>query len=636
MDDERDACALVAIARKDGAATREILAETIRGLECLAHRSGSIDGEGDGSGVLTDIPRGLWADALAASRIDPSLARDARFAVAHLFVPAHDDERVEAEVRRIFARHRVRIVLERHGTTRRAALGPRATAGEPRFWQLGLLVLGSARRAGGRLYRVGIEIERATPATVVSLSWSTVVYKLRGDPQQLAAYFTDLADPRFATSMAFGHNRYATNTTTSFERVQPFAAFAHNGEINTIARLRDEATALGIALSRSGSDSQDVDAVLRGLVLGRGLDPIEALELLFPPIVNEVRGMEPAAQDAFARARASFGPFAQGPAAFLARVGDLCLAGVDAMGLRPLWYVETDEAHVFTSERGFIPLERFSADPRPIGPGEHIALERSPRGWRLIDQRALRTRFVALRARRGCAFDGDRRRFETGGPLLAPDAAATPPRGRIRPEVAILPDEVEDLAIRREQQLAALGYEPEDLKQAAFMEETANELIGSLGYDGPLAALATKRANLADHLQETVAVVTNPAIDREREIEHFSTRVVVGPRPSIDGSGKARPWVELRVPLLLGGHAPESAIALDDLRPLARAAGTWLIADLAAELRRQGRRDACVRDSDRDWEDAPRIALERLARSAVRAGRAGTRVVIVRDHAVRA
>src|SRR5256886_481558 len=278
MDDERDACALVAIARKDGAATHDVLSETIRGLECLAHRSGSIDGEGDGSGVLTDIPRELWADASAAS--------------------------------------------------------------------------------------------------VVSLSRSTAVYKLRGHPQQLATYYTDLADPRFRTSMAFGHNRYATNTTTSFERVQPFPTFAHNGEINTIARLRDEAGSLGIALSRDGSDSQDVDATLRGLVLGRGLHPIEALELLFPPIVNEVRRMDPVAQDAFARARASFGPFAQGPAAFLARVGDLCLAGVDAMGLRPLWHVETDEAHVFTSERGFIPLERYAADPRPIAPGEHVALER--------------------------------------------------------------------------------------------------------------------------------------------------------------------------------------------------------------------------------------------------------------------
>src|SRR5438477_6023362 len=570
--DERDACALVAVARKDGKPTREVLAETIRGLECLAHRSGSIDGEGDGSGILSDIPRDLWADALAGARLDPSLAFDRRFAVAHLFVPTGDDELVEAEVRRIVARHRVRILLERHGTTRSAALGPRAKAGEPRFWQLALQVQGPARRAGRRLYRVGLEIERQTPATIVSLSRSTVVYKLRGHPQQLAAYFTDLADPRFDTSMAFGHNRYATNTTTSFERVQPFAAFAHNGEINTISRLHEEVASLGIPLSRDGSDSQDVDATLRGLVLGRGLDPIEAIELLFPPIVNEVRTMDAHAQDAFTRARAAFGPFAQGPAAFLARLGDLCVVGVDAMGLRPLWHVETDEAHVFASERGFIPLERYAADPRPLAPGEHAALERTARGWRHLDEQAIRSRFVALRAKRGCAPADDRRRLETSGPLMPREGAALPrPAGRV--ELSVMPDEIEDLGVRREQQLAAFGYEPEDLKQAAFMEETGNELIGSLGYDGPLAALATKHANLADYLQETVAVVTNPAIDREREIEHFSTRVVVGPRPSIDRAGRPRPWIELRVPLLVGGHAPESAIAPADLRPLAPAAG---------------------------------------------------------------
>ncbi|HEV2250356.1 MAG TPA: glutamate synthase-related protein, partial [Candidatus Limnocylindria bacterium] len=521
-------------------------------------------------------------------------------------------------------------------TTRSAALGPRARSGEPRFWQLALTVLGPARRAGRRLYRAGVDVERETPATIVSLSRSTVVYKLRGHPQQLGAYFTDLADPRFRTSMAYGHNRYATNTTTSFERVQPFAAFAHNGEINTISRLRDEAASLGIALSRDGSDSQDVDATLRGLVLGRGLDPIEALELLFPPIVNEVRRMDAQAQDAFTRARAAFGPFAQGPAAFLARMGDLCLVGVDAMGLRPLWHVETDEAHVFTSERGFMPLERYSGDPHPLAPGEHAGLERTARGWRYLDEGTIRARFVALRAKRGCALLDDRRRLETGGPRFAPEGAAEPRPRRDRMELSVMPDEVEDLAVRREQQLAALGYEPEDLKQAAFMEETGNELIGSLGYDGPLAALATKRANLADFLQETVAVVTNPAIDREREIEHFSTRIVVGPRPSIDGTGRPRPWIELRVPLLLGGHLPDSAIALDDLRPLARAAGTWLVDDLVAELGAHGRRSAAVLEADRDWAEDPREALSRLANAAVRAVRAGTRVVLVRDRAVRA
>ena len=644
MDDERDACALVAVARKDGAPTREVLAETVRGLECLAHRSGSVDGEGDGSGVLTDIPRELWADALGAAQLDPALAYDRRFAVAHLFLPAGDAEVVEAEIRRILARHRMRILLERQGATRRAALGPRAQAGEPRFWQIAIQLQGPAPRAGRRLYRLGVDIEETTPATVVSLSRSTAVYKLRGHPQQLAAYFSDLADPRFRTSMAFGHNRYATNTSTSFERVQPFPVFAHNGEINTIGRLREEAASLGIALSRAGSDSQDVDATIRGLVLGRGLDPIEAIELLFPPIVNEIRRLDPVAQDAYTRARAAFGPFAQGPAAFLARLGDLCLVGVDAMGLRPLWYVETDEAHVFTSERGFIPLERYSSDPRPLPPGEHAGLERTARGWRHLDERAIRARFVALRAKRGCVEAGDRAHLDTGGPLTPPsDASARASDGSARStrraerrvEVGVMPDEVEDLAIRREQQFAALGYEPEDLRQAMYMEETANELIGSLGYDGPLAALATKRANLADFLQETVAVVTNPAIDREREIEHFSTRIVIGPRPTIDGGGRTRPWTELRVPLLLGGHPAESGIAADDQRPLARKLGTWLIEDLVAQLSTACRRAPVVLESDRDWEEDPRDALARLAQAATGGVRAGSRVVLVRDRGVR-
>ena len=43
-----------------------------------------------------------------------------------------------------------------------------------------------------------------------------------------------------------------------------------------------------------------------------------------------------------------------------------------------------------------------------------------------------------------------------------------------------------------------------------------------LGYDGPLACFSPERQNLADFFKESVAVVTNPAIDREREIEHFS------------------------------------------------------------------------------------------------------------------
>src|SRR5436309_1410863 len=143
------------------------------------------------------------------------------------------------------------------------------------------------------------------------------------------------------------------------------------------------------------------------------------------------------------------------------------------------------------------------------------------RGWRLLDQTAVRDRFLAARRLRGVAMSGLRSQLVCGGP--------TEPIGASRRwEIGTPPDEMDDVSVRRERQFAALGFEPDDLKMASFMIETGNEPIGSLGYDGPLGALAP-RANLADHLQETVAVVTNPAIDRERETQHFSTRALLGP-----------------------------------------------------------------------------------------------------------
>jgi len=628
MAEERDACALVSIVRKDGCPTGSVAALAQDGLVALGHRSGAVDGEGDGSGLLTDIPRALWADELASSGLDPALVDDGGFAIAHLFVPRDGDEYTAEATRTILAAHGAKIHHERHGTTRSAALGPRARSGEPRFWQLALTVDGDAAAVDRVLWRAAAAIEAETAATVVSLSRSSVVYKLRGVAAQLPAYFTDLADPRFATSMAFGHNRYSTNTTTTFERAQPFPAFAHNGEIDTIGRLRDEAFALRLPLSRDGSDSQDVDAVLRGMTAGLGLDPIEAVELLFPPIVNELRRLGPELQDAYVQTRAAFGPFAQGPAAFLARIGDLCLFGVDAMGLRPLWHVETDEEHVFASERGFIPLADYATDPRPLGPGERVALERRSQGWVLIDQDQLRERFLAARRSRGAVVAGLRERLATGGPAAA--AADRLPSSRL--EVGSPPDEVEDLVVRREQQFAALGYEPDDLKAAAYMESTANEPIGSLGYDGPLAALSLRRMNLADHLQETVAVVTNPAIDREREIEHFSTRAILGPRPPLDRPSDRR-WIELRHPILLGGHAPEARVAAESERPIARSLGTWLLEDLVADLAPAG---ATLLSADRDWDEPAHDALARLGAQACRGVRAGTPLLVIADRGVAA
>jgi len=618
---EHDACALVAVARKDARPTRAVLELVLHGMACLAHRSGVVDGEGDGAGVLTDIPRALWAAELRSAAIDDGLAQSRRFAVGHFFLT---DDAERSTLVDALARHGITVLLSRADTTDERALGPRGRLEAPRFLQLALLARSGGHSGSRALYEAALEVERTTAATVVSLSRHTAVYKLRGSGHQLTSYFADLGDPRFATSVAFGHNRYATNTTTSFTRVQPFPVFAHNGEINTISRLREEARGLGLVLSRDGSDSQDVDAVIRGLVIRHRLTPIEAIELLFPPIVNEMKRMSGELQDAYVQARAALGPLAQGPAAILSRVGDTCVFGVDALGLRPLWHVETEDEHVFASERGFVPLERYVADPYPLGPGERVALRRE-NGWRFQDQQTVRQQFQNARRAHRVMLEGLRQRIICGGPAEAIHA------GR-RWEIGVAPDEVEDVAVRRERQFAALGFEPDDLKQAAFMAETGNELIGSLGYDGPLAALAP-RANLADHLHETVAVVTNPAIDREREIEHFSTRVLLGPRPS-PRARHSRPWIELATPILLGGHSPDTGISSDDFRSLARERGTWLLEDVLARFTADGRRAPLVLEADRDWEEHPRDALARLGAQAARGVRGGSRLVLVQDRAV--
>ncbi|MFN2520378.1 MAG: glutamate synthase-related protein [Candidatus Limnocylindria bacterium] len=634
MPDEHDSCALVAIVRKDGRPARAVLTDTIAGLECLAHRSGQVDGEADGAGILTDLPRELWAGLLADASLPPQLAEHPRFAVGHFLIPpSTDDASTRALIRAILARHRLRLVAERDGHQRVAALGPRGRADAPTFWQLALLGHRSGPAGDRALRTAASDVEWETGVTVASLSRSSVVYKVRGSPAALRAHYPDLSDPRFRTSVAFGHNRFSTNTATTFARVQPFGAFAHNGEINTIGRLRDEVASLALRLTPEGSDSQDVDAALRGMVDVLGLDPVEAIELLFPPIVNEIRRMPDELQDAYMQGRAALGPLAQGPAAFLTRLRDVCVFGVDAMGLRPLWHIEADDEHIFASERGFVPLARYAADPRPLGPGEHVALVRGAAGWRLLDEHAVRERFLEARRNRGAIEPGIRRHIECGGP--DEPVAAGSVRGHARWEVSFPPDEVDELAVRREQRLAALGFEPDDLKAASFMEAQGAEPIGSLGYDGPLAALASRRTNLADHLHETVAVVTNPAIDREREIEHFSTRVIVGPRPLPQRAGPHRTWIELKHPILLGGHAPEAGLDAEGSRRLARRLGTWRVEDLLDALGAGARgHPTAVLDADRDWEEPARDALARLGAEACRAVRAGARAVLVQDRHV--
>ena len=82
--EDRDACALYAAVSKQAQPTHEAIETALVALEKMLHRAGNVDGEGDGCGVLIDIPREIWAEAVREGGHASKLALDEHFAVAHI------------------------------------------------------------------------------------------------------------------------------------------------------------------------------------------------------------------------------------------------------------------------------------------------------------------------------------------------------------------------------------------------------------------------------------------------------------------------------------------------------------------------------------------------------------------------
>jgi glutamate synthase (NADPH) large chain len=620
--EDKDACAIYASVRKDATPSHEPIERAIPALQKMLHRAGNVDGEGDGCGLLVDIPRKIWAEEVRAGGHDPSLTLDDAFAVAHVFVERSQDlEKVQHDARELLGRGGFRILAERIGIVDSPALGPTAREEEPHFWQVGGLIADASRR-DRVLFDLMIELERELGVHVPSLSATTCVYKVMGAPQILAAYYPDLRDERAETIGCFGHNRYSTNTWPSFKRVQPFSVLGHNGEINTVEQLRQEARMLGVPIQPGSSDSQDLNRTVDTLVSRDGLSLAEAMEMVVPPIVNEIRSLPDELHRFYMYLRQAMGPFAQGPVALISRHGDECVFSADALGLRPLWQIETGEDFVFSSEPGVVAVAEMVSEPKPLAPGEKamVAIDRGAKRSTLHAHDEMlgivHDRWLARNgAEEAAPYD---RALTTGGPLEGADVPGYSDAG---------PEEPVKVADRV---LAGFGWQRDDVKLVQQMASTGAEPVGSLGYDGPLAALSPERQNLADYFKETVAVVTNPAIDREREMEHFSTRSVFGRRPSIDAAGEDTGTVETSFPVILGGHHGMAPLSDERYRQIAREHHTYLLEDLWEEFRgRAGAVDISLLESE-----TTQGAIERIKQEAVKKARDGAELLVLTDRTV--
>ncbi len=263
------------------------------------------------------------------------------------------------------------------------------------------------------------------------------------------------------------------------------------------------------------------------------------------------------------------------------------------------------------------------AEPKPLAPGQKALVT--------IDREARRSTLHPHDEMLGIVRD--RWLARNGAPRTArPTTARWMPVGRSRGArcpATRMPGPEEPVKVA-DRVLAGFGWQRDDVKLVQQMASNGAEPIGSLGYDGPLAALSPERQNLADYFKETVAVVTNPAIDREREVEHFSTRAVFGRRPSVDAAGGDTGTVEIGFPVILGGHHEMAPLSDSTYRRIAREQRTYLLEDLWEEFRgRAGAVDISLLESE-----TTKGAIERIKQEAVKKVRDGAELLVLTDRTV--
>ena len=315
--EERDACGVGFVADIRGRKSHRTLQRALTALQNLSHRGAvSADGlTGDGAGVLTGIPHGLFRRELAARGV--TLERDEDLGVGVFFVSNEAPvERMYALIDEAIARSALEVLCWRDVPINDDALGEEARRRRPILRHVLL------KRPAGLdddaferlLYLTRKRIENALWDAdlgrfyIPSFSHRTLSYKGLMVAPQLSTFYLDLADPVYETSIAVFHQRYSTNTMPRWSLAQPFRFLAHNGEINTLQgnvnfmRGREPVLSSPVwgdalheilpVIEPDGSDSAALDNAFELLVLS-GRDPAHALMMLVPEAFEETGDLDP-------------------------------------------------------------------------------------------------------------------------------------------------------------------------------------------------------------------------------------------------------------------------------------------------------------------------------------------------------
>ena len=509
---DHDACGVGFVARLGAPPSREIVQRGLTALHRLAHRGGvDADGRsGDGAGLLMAMPEAFLRERAR----EAGIRLPKRFGVGMVFLQPAQEAAVRETVERLAEESGLRFLGWREVPTDASIIGPRALATLPVIRQC---FFGPGRRSRdfeGALFRLRKQIEAAAPhgTYICSLSCRTIVYKGLLTPEQLPAFYHDLAEPDFQTTFAIFHQRYSTNTQPSWSLAQPFRFVAHNGEINTIGanrrwmraekrRLREELR-LGPEeriLEDRVSDSASFDNGLE-VFLRRGYSPAAGMLAMVPPAWETNPQIGPDLRR-FLEAHAAVQEPWDGPAAMVFTDGETVGAKLDRNGLRPLRYTLTaDGLLVVGSEVGISDLHGMEvAERQRLGPGDMLLCNPAT------------------------------------GEFTPPHEIGHLPEFREAPAakavVHVVPTEklAAEATTEPQRVMAALGWTEDQYKllfQPLVLE--GQEAVWSMGDDAPPAFLSRLPRPVWDYCKQRFAQVTNPPIDPLRETHVMSLRVHLG------------------------------------------------------------------------------------------------------------
>jgi glutamate synthase (NADPH) large chain len=617
---EHDACGIGFVVNIKGEQSHGIILKGLQILINLAHRGacGCDPETGDGAGILIQIPHKFFARECNA--LGFTLPPVGVYGVGMVFLPVEPSNRllVEGVLERIAREEGLTVLGWRDTPVNADAIGRIARASQPYIEQI--FIRGAAPMTQDELERKLYVVRRRAELEIAasdlpdksffyipSLSSRTIIYKGLLLAPQIADFYNELMDPDAMSALCLVHQRFSTNTFPSWQLAHPYRYLCHNGEINTVrgnvnwmnAREKvlsstlfaDDLTKVFPIIKPGGSDSAALDNALELLTLsGRGLP--HAMAMLIPEAWDADDTMHPA-KKAFYEYHASLMEPWDGPAAVAFTDGRSIGATLDRNGLRPARYLVThDDLVIMASETGVLPVrpEEVKFKGR-LQPGRMLLVDTTE--GRIIPDDEIKERLWTRQPYGDWLKENQ----------ITLDSLPEPPR--------VYESDLDNIVERQR----AFGYTDEDLRiLLSPMAANAEEAVGSMGTDTPLACLSDKPQSLFHYFKQMFAQVTNPAIDPIREVLVMSLTSYIGTERNIlDETPLHCHTLKL----------PHPVLTSRDLEKLRRVSTSALLTTMLPMLFRVG-------GGEKELERA----LDGLCRSASLAIKSGYNVLILSDRGV--